>query len=89
MSQRRVVVTGMSGVTAFGNDWTSVQEKLKACENAVKGTKIPEKQKPRAIAKKVKPAAGITVETISEGGASSVSNTKDSVSKKFQRWLNK
>ena len=34
MSQRRVVVTGMSGVTAFGNDWGSVQEKLKACENA-------------------------------------------------------
>ena len=34
MSQRRVVVTGMSGVTAFGNDWQCVQEKLKACENA-------------------------------------------------------
>jgi 3-oxoacyl-[acyl-carrier-protein] synthase II len=31
---RRVVVTGMSGVTAFGNDWKSVQAKLKACENA-------------------------------------------------------
>jgi len=34
MSQRRVVVTGMSGVTAFGNDWKSVQAKLKAGENA-------------------------------------------------------
>ncbi len=34
MSQRRVVVTGMSGVTAFGSDWKSVQSKLKACENA-------------------------------------------------------
>lgn len=33
-NQRRVVVTGMSGVTAFGNDWHSVQKKLKACENA-------------------------------------------------------
>ncbi|WP_028864495.1 beta-ketoacyl-ACP synthase [Psychromonas aquimarina] len=35
MSIRRVVVTGMSGVTAFGNDWESVEAKLKACENAV------------------------------------------------------
>ena len=31
---RRVVVTGMSGVTAFGNDWASVEPKLRACENA-------------------------------------------------------
>ncbi|TEW54094.1 beta-ketoacyl-ACP synthase [Psychromonas sp. RZ22] len=34
MVERRVVITGMSGVTAFGNDWASVQKKLKACENA-------------------------------------------------------
>jgi len=34
MAERRVVVTGMSGVTAFGNDWESVSAKLKACENA-------------------------------------------------------
>lgn len=34
MTERRVVVTGMSGVTAFGNDWKSVQARLKACENA-------------------------------------------------------
>ena len=34
MELRRVVVTGMSGVTAFGNDWKSVQAKLQACENA-------------------------------------------------------
>ena len=33
--ERRVVVTGMSGVTAFGNDWKSVEAKLKACKNAV------------------------------------------------------
>ena len=32
--KRRVVVTGMSGVTAFGQDWESVQARLKACENA-------------------------------------------------------
>ncbi|MFA0438705.1 beta-ketoacyl-ACP synthase II [Vibrio sp. 10N.286.49.C2] len=31
---RRVVVTGMSGVTAFGNDWGSIEPKLRACENA-------------------------------------------------------
>ncbi|NOI68270.1 beta-ketoacyl-ACP synthase [Vibrio sp. 99-8-1] len=31
---RRVVITGMSGVTAFGNDWQAIQPKLKACENA-------------------------------------------------------
>ncbi len=31
---RRVVVTGMSGVTAFGNDWAAVEPKLRACENA-------------------------------------------------------
>lgn len=35
MQGKRVVVTGMSGVTAFGNDWESVEAKLKACENAV------------------------------------------------------
>ncbi|CAM2807354.1 beta-ketoacyl-ACP synthase [Vibrio mytili] len=31
---RRVVVTGMSGVTAFGNDWNSVEPKLRDCQNA-------------------------------------------------------
>ncbi|PSV18921.1 beta-ketoacyl-ACP synthase II [Photobacterium leiognathi subsp. mandapamensis] len=31
---RRVVVTGMSGVTAFGNDWQQIEPKLRACENA-------------------------------------------------------
>ncbi|MBE4220668.1 beta-ketoacyl-ACP synthase [Vibrio parahaemolyticus] len=31
---RRVVVTGMSGVTAFGNDWQSVEPKLRDCKNA-------------------------------------------------------
>ncbi|KPA53124.1 3-oxoacyl-ACP synthase [Photobacterium leiognathi subsp. mandapamensis] len=31
---RRVVVTGMSGVTAFGNDWQHIEPKLRACENA-------------------------------------------------------
>ncbi|MGI9943983.1 beta-ketoacyl-ACP synthase [Vibrio alginolyticus] len=30
----RVVVTGMSGVTAFGNDWQSVEPKLRDCQNA-------------------------------------------------------
>lgn len=34
MTERRVVVTGMSGVTALGDNWQSVKEKLKACENA-------------------------------------------------------
>ncbi|CAM4167867.1 MULTISPECIES: beta-ketoacyl-ACP synthase [Vibrio] len=32
--KRRVVVTGMSGVTAFGNDWDTIEPKLRACENA-------------------------------------------------------
>ncbi|WP_261817681.1 beta-ketoacyl-ACP synthase [Vibrio gallicus] len=31
---RRVVVTGMSGVTAFGNDWSAIEPRLRACENA-------------------------------------------------------
>jgi 3-oxoacyl-[acyl-carrier-protein] synthase II len=31
---RRVVVTGMSGVTALGNDWKTIEPKLRACENA-------------------------------------------------------
>lgn len=31
---RRVVVTGMSGVTAFGNDWQSIEPKLRAGVNA-------------------------------------------------------
>ncbi|MGF1695620.1 beta-ketoacyl-ACP synthase [Vibrio kyushuensis] len=30
----RVVVTGMSGVTAFGNDWQTIEPKLRDCENA-------------------------------------------------------
>ncbi|MEZ8968521.1 beta-ketoacyl-ACP synthase II [Vibrio breoganii] len=30
----RVVVTGMAGITAFGNDWESIEPKLRACENA-------------------------------------------------------
>ncbi len=37
---RRVVVTGMSGVTAFGNHWGTVAPNLKACENAVQ--RMPE-----------------------------------------------
>ncbi|MBB1313999.1 MULTISPECIES: beta-ketoacyl-ACP synthase [Aliivibrio] len=31
---RRVVVTGMSGVTALGSDWNTVGENLRKCENA-------------------------------------------------------
>lgn len=34
MKGRRVVVTGMSGVTAFGQDWRNIKQRLKACENA-------------------------------------------------------
>ncbi|MEZ9669145.1 beta-ketoacyl-ACP synthase [Vibrio breoganii] len=30
----RVVVTGMAGITAFGNDWESIEPKLRASENA-------------------------------------------------------
>ena len=33
---RRVVITGMGGVTAFGNDWASVSGRLKLGENAVR-----------------------------------------------------
>lgn len=33
---RRVVVTGMSGVTAFGHDWACVEPRLKALENATR-----------------------------------------------------
>ena len=32
---KRVVVTGMAGVTAFGQDWPSVRAKLQAGRNAV------------------------------------------------------
>lgn len=31
---RRVVVTGMGGVTALGNDWTAIEPRLRALENA-------------------------------------------------------
>ncbi|EOB6259374.1 beta-ketoacyl-ACP synthase [Vibrio fluvialis] len=31
---RRVVVTGMSGITAFGNDWQAIEPKLRNCQNA-------------------------------------------------------
>jgi 3-oxoacyl-[acyl-carrier-protein] synthase II len=33
---RRVVVTGMGGVTALGNSWREVEERLRALKNAVK-----------------------------------------------------
>ncbi|MDW6001860.1 beta-ketoacyl-ACP synthase [Vibrio mangrovi] len=33
---RRVVITGMSGVTAFGNDWASIEPKLRAGRNATR-----------------------------------------------------
>jgi len=45
MEVRRVVVTGMSGVTAFGNDWPSIQKKLKACQNAIQYMPSYEKYK--------------------------------------------
>ena len=32
---KRVVVTGMAGVTAFGNDWPSIRERLQAGRSAV------------------------------------------------------
>lgn len=34
--KRRVVVTGMSGITALGNSWSEVEANLKACKNAIK-----------------------------------------------------
>lgn len=33
---KRVVITGMGGVTAFGNDWNNIQDRLKTLENAVR-----------------------------------------------------
>ncbi|MCF1427569.1 MAG: beta-ketoacyl-ACP synthase [Shewanella sp.] len=33
---RRVVITGMSGVTAFGNCWAEIEPRLRACKNAVR-----------------------------------------------------
>ncbi len=33
---RRVVVTGMAGITAHGSDWQTIQQKLKAGESTVK-----------------------------------------------------
>lgn len=32
---RRVVITGMSGITALGNDWQTIQPRLKAEKNAI------------------------------------------------------
>ncbi|KGT95596.1 3-oxoacyl-ACP synthase [Erwinia typographi] len=39
---RRVVVTGMGGVTAFGNDWPSISARMRAGRNAVR--RMPEWQ---------------------------------------------
>lgn len=39
---RRVVITGMGGVTAFGENWQDVSARLLAYENAVR--KMPEWQ---------------------------------------------
>ncbi len=36
MKERRVVVTGMGGVTAFGETWPEISERLKLGKNAVK-----------------------------------------------------
>ena len=36
MNTRRVVVTGIGGITAFGRDWQSIQAAFKAEKNAVK-----------------------------------------------------
>ncbi len=36
MNTRRVVVTGIGGITAFGRDWQSIQTAFKAEKNAVK-----------------------------------------------------
>ena len=33
---KRVVITGMGGVTAFGNEWFTIQARLKKLENAVR-----------------------------------------------------
>lgn len=33
---KRVVITGMGGVTAFGDDWINIQNRLKKLENAVR-----------------------------------------------------
>ena len=33
---RRVVITGMGGVTALGQDWLTVEKKLREGENAVR-----------------------------------------------------
>lgn len=35
INNRRVVVTGMSGVTAFGYDWTTIKQRMLQYENAV------------------------------------------------------
>ena len=39
---RRVVITGMGGVTAFGESWQAVSARLQAYENAVRTR--PERQ---------------------------------------------
>ena len=36
LNTRRVVVTGIGGITAFGRDWQSIQTAFKAEKNAVK-----------------------------------------------------
>lgn len=35
-AKRRVVVTGMAGISPLGNDWPSIREKLRSCTNAVR-----------------------------------------------------
>ena len=36
MKERRVVVTGAGGVTAFGNSWDEIKPRLQLCRNAVR-----------------------------------------------------
>ena len=35
-AKRRVVVTGMAGISPLGNDWSSIRSKIRSCTNAVR-----------------------------------------------------
>ena len=36
LRERRVVVTGVAGISPLGNDWQSIYAQLRACRNAVR-----------------------------------------------------
>ena len=65
METKRVVITGIGGITAFGRDWAGIQAAFKAGKNAVKQMdwhgRFPELRPARALDAQAAPQHGARV----------------------------